>query len=184
MSRIGKAPIEVPAKVEVTFESADYGQTKITVKGPKGELVRTFRAEISFAQEGNVISVTRKSDDRSSASLHGLSRTLLNNMILGVSQGFEKKLEIKGVGYRAQVQGKTLTLALGYSHPVEFDIPESIEIVVDNNTKLSVTGPDKQMVGDLCAKIRAKRPPEPYKGKGIMYAGERIRRKAGKAGKK
>ncbi len=181
MSRIGKSPIEVPEKVEVSIRKAADGTT-ITVKGPLGELTRTFRPEVDFSQEGQIITVTIKRNDRNSRSLHGLSRTLLNNMIVGVNTGFEKNLEINGVGYRAAVQGKVLNLSLGFSHPVDIDIPEGIEIKVDNNTKLSVKGYDKQAVGDLSALIRSKRPPEPYKGKGVKYADEKIRRKAGKAG--
>ncbi len=181
MSRIGKAPIEVPDKVDVSIQEAVSGYT-VTVKGPLGELTRTFRPEVVISQEGNLITVARKKEDRVSRSLHGLSRTLLNNMVVGVSNGFEKNLEINGVGYRAAVQGKVLNLALGFSHPVDIPIPEGIEVKVDNNTKLSIKGYDKQLVGDLSALIRSKRPPEPYKGKGVKYAGEQIRRKAGKAG--
>lgn len=179
MSRIGKAPIEIPDKVEVTLN----GST-VTVKGPLGTLARTFRPEIVITQEGKTILVTRKNEDRLSRSLHGLSRTLLNNMLLGVSRGFTRNLEIIGVGYKAQTQGKKLIMALGYSHPVEMEFPEGVEVVVDGNTKLQVKGIDKQAVGDFSALIRGKRPPEPYKGKGVKYAEERIRRKAGKAGKK
>lgn len=179
MSRIGKAPIEVPDKVEVTLN----GNT-VTVKGPLGTLSRTFRPEIEISQEGKTVLVTRKNEDRLSRSLHGLSRTLLNNMILGVSRGFTRNLEIIGVGYKAQTQGKKLIMALGYSHPVEMEFPEGVEVTVDANTKLQVKGIDKQAVGDFSALIRSKRPPEPYKGKGVKYAEERIRRKAGKAGKK
>jgi large subunit ribosomal protein L6 len=179
MSRIGKAPIEVPDKVDITID----GQ-KVTVKGPLGTLSREFRPEVTFEREGNVLRVVRKSEDRQSRSLHGLSRTLLNNMVQGVSKGFTRNLEIIGVGYRAQVQGRKLVLALGYSHPVEIDPPEGIEVSVEANTKLLVKGADKQAVGDFAALIRSKRPPEPYKGKGVKYAEEKIRRKAGKAGKK
>jgi large subunit ribosomal protein L6 len=179
MSRIGKQPIEIPAKVEVEIN----GNT-VRVKGPLGEMTRTFRPEIEITRDGNVITVTRKSDDRQSRSLHGLSRTLLNNMVVGVSTGFTKNLEMVGVGYRAAVQGKTLQLQLGYSHPIEVVPPAGIEITVDANTKITIKGFNKQDVGDLAAKIRAFRPPEPYKGKGVRYAGERVRRKAGKSGKK
>jgi len=179
MSRIGKLPIELPNDVEVVIE----GNT-IKVKGPLGQLERVLRAEVELVREGNVITVVRKSDDRQSRSLHGLSRTLVYNMVVGVSKGFEKNLEIVGVGYRAQVQGQVLNLALGYSHPVNIDIPNEITVTVEANTKLAIKGPDKQQLGDLCALIRSKRPPEPYKGKGIKYAGERIMRKAGKSGKK
>jgi large subunit ribosomal protein L6 len=179
MSRIGKAPIEVPDKVEINLN----GNT-VVVKGPKGTLTRTFRPEVSIEQDGKTLRVTRRSEDRMARSLHGLSRTLLNNMVVGVSQGFTKNLEIVGVGYRAQVQGKKLVMTLGYSHPVELDPPAGVDVAVEANTKLSVTGADKQAVGDFASLIRSKRPPEPYKGKGVKYAGERIRRKAGKAGKK
>ncbi len=181
MSRIGKSPIEVPEKVEVSIQEASSGYT-VNVKGPLGELSRTFRPEVIITQDGNTITVARKREDRVSRSLHGLSRTLLNNMVVGVDKGFEKKLEINGVGYRAAVQGKVLNLALGFSHPVDIDIPEGIEIKVEKNTNLSIKGYDKQLVGDLSALIRSKRPPEPYKGKGVKYADEKIRRKAGKAG--
>jgi len=183
MSRIGKAPINVPDKVEITIEPGVQG-TKVTVKGAKGTLVRTFRPEVKITHDGNVITVTRVNDERESRSLHGLSRTLLSNMIVGVSEGFITKLEIVGVGYRAAVAGKTLTLTLGFSHPVEVAIPDGMEIKVENNTKVEVSGPDKELVGQIAANIRAYRPPEPYKGKGVRYAGEQIRRKAGKSGKK
>jgi large subunit ribosomal protein L6 len=179
MSRIGKAPIEVPGKVEVTIE----GNT-VTVKGPLGQLTRTFRPEVEIVQEGNVLHVNRKSEDRLSRSLHGLSRTLLNNMVVGVSQGFTKNLEMVGVGYRAAVQGRKLTMQLGFSHPVELEPPQGVEVTVEGNTKLTVKGYDRQLVGDFAAYIRDFRPPEPYKGKGVKYAGEKVRRKAGKAGKK
>ncbi len=179
MSRIGKAPIEVPSKVEVTIE----GNT-VTVKGPLGTMTRTFRPEVEIVKDGNVLHVKRKSEDRTSRSLHGLTRTLLNNMVVGVSQGFSKRLEMVGVGYRAQVQGKKLIMQLGFSHPIEIDPPAGVEITVEANTKIEVKGYDKQAVGDVSAKIRSFRQPEPYKGKGVRYAGERVRRKAGKSGKK
>lgn len=179
MSRIGKAPINVPDKVEITLN----GNT-VTVKGPLGTLTRTFRPEVRIRQEGNVLYVERRDESRQARGLHGLSRTLLNNMVLGVSQGFSRRLDIIGVGYRAQVQGNKLVLALGYSHPVEIEAPEGISFAVEANTKLEVKGPDKEMVGQIASLIRSKRPPEPYKGKGVKYAEERIRRKAGKAGKK
>lgn len=183
MSRIGKSPIQVPDKVEVAFQANSQG-TLVTVKGPLGTLTRQFRPEVLFTQEGNVISVTRRDESRLARSLHGLCRTLLNNMVQGVHAGFSRRLEIIGVGYRAQVQGSKLTLALGYSHPVEIEAPEGIQFTVEANTKLEVKGPDKELVGQVAALIRSKRPPEPYKGKGVKYAEERIRRKAGKAGKK
>lgn len=182
MSRIGKAPIDVPDKVEVSIQDTPQGQ-HVTVKGPLGTLSRTLRPEVSVSQDGNVLTVARKNEDRVSRSLHGLSRTLVYNMVKGVSEGFEKRLELAGVGYRAAVQGRKLNLTLGYSHPVDIDLPEGVEAAVEANTKISLKGPDKQVVGDLAARIRSKRPPEPYKGKGVKYAGERIRRKAGKAGK-
>ncbi len=179
MSRIGKAPIEIPNKVEVSVN----GNT-VTVKGPLGELSRTFRPEVSIVKDGNLLIVNRHSEERQSRSLHGLSRTLLNNMVLGVSTGFSKNLEMVGVGYRAQVQGKKLVMQLGFSHPIEVDPPEGINISVEANTKITVKGYDKQVVGDVAANIRSFRPPEPYKGKGVRYAGEKVRRKAGKSGKK
>ncbi|MGE0199995.1 MAG: 50S ribosomal protein L6 [Candidatus Melainabacteria bacterium] len=183
MSRIGKAPINVPEKVEITIEPSVQG-TKVTVKGPKGSLTRTFRPEVNITRDGNVITVVRVNEERESRSLHGLSRTLLYNMIVGVSEGFTTKLEIVGVGYRAAVAGQTLTLTLGYSHPIELAIPAGMEVKVEANTKLEVSGPDKELVGQIAANIRAYRPPEPYKGKGVRYAGEKVRRKAGKSGKK
>ncbi|HEY9746198.1 MAG TPA: 50S ribosomal protein L6 [Oculatellaceae cyanobacterium] len=183
MSRIGKSPVRIADNVEVKIDAHPNGST-VTVKGPLGQLTRTFRPEVSFALEGNQVIVSRKDDSREARSLHGLSRTLLNNMVLGVSTGFSKKLEIVGVGYRAQVQGNKLVLSLGYSHPVEVEAPAGITFKVEANTKLEVSGSDKELVGQVAALIRSKRPPEPYKGKGVKYADERIRRKAGKAGKK
>lgn len=180
MSRIGKAPVVVPAGVTVQIKG-----NEVTVKGPKGELKRVFRQEISFAQEGDVVTVGRKTEDRGVRSLHGLSRTLLNNMVVGVSKGFDRTLEIVGVGYRAAMDGKKLVMQLGYSHPVEIDPPEGVSIVVAKNNAITVSGIDKQAVGDMASFIRSRRPPEVYKGKGVKYQGEIIRRKAGKAaGKK
>ena len=179
MSRIGKLPIEIPAGVEVTIE----GQ-KVTAKGPLGTEVVEVRPEITVKKEENVIVVTRANDDRRSRSLHGLSRTLVANAVNGVKNGFTKKLEIVGVGYRAAMNGNTLNLTLGYSHPVDIVAPEGIKIAVEANTKITVSGANKQAVGDIAALIRSKRPPEVYKGKGIKYEGEYIRRKAGKTGKK
>lgn len=179
MSRIGKRPIDVPNKVSVAIDGQD-----VVVKGPKGELSRTIPAEIAIEQEGTQIVVQRRNESRPARQRHGLSRTLVANMVEGVSQGFQRKLEIIGVGYRAQVQGKNLVLAVGYSHPVEIEPPTGIQFVVENNTNVTVSGIDKEIVGNTAAKIRAVRPPEPYKGKGIRYAGEVVRRKAGKAGKK
>ena len=179
MSRIGKLPIAIPEGVEVTIN----GQV-VTAKGPLGTEVVNVRPEITVKKEENTVVVTRANDDRKSRSLHGLSRTLVANAINGVKNGFEKKLEIVGVGYRAAMEGNTLNLALGYSHPVAIVAPEGIKIVVEANTKITVSGSNKQAVGDVAAEIRSKRPPEVYKGKGIKYAGEYIRRKAGKTGKK
>ncbi|MGN0192114.1 MAG: 50S ribosomal protein L6 [Candidatus Gastranaerophilaceae bacterium] len=179
MSRIGKLPIEIPSGVEVKID----GQT-VTAKGPLGTLSVTLRPEIAVASEDNHVIVTRINDERRSRSLHGLSRTLVANAINGVKTGFTKKLEIVGVGYRAAMQGNTLNLQLGYSHPINIEAPEGIKMAVEANTKITVTGADKQVVGDLAALIRSKRPPEVYKGKGVKYEGEHIRRKAGKTGKK
>ena len=179
MSRIGKLPIAIPAGVEVKIE----GQT-VTAKGPKGTEVVEVRPEITVKVEDNNIVVTRVDDSRQARSLHGLSRTLIANAVKGVSEGFEKKLEIVGVGYRANMEGANMNLALGYSHPVVIVPPAGITLSVEANTKLSVKGTNKQLVGDVAAEIRGKRPPEVYKGKGVKYEGEYIRRKAGKAGKK
>ena len=179
MSRIGKLPIEIPAGVEVKIE----GHT-VTAKGPLGTETVTLRPELSVAQEGNTVVVTRNNDDRKSRSLHGLSRTLVANAIHGVKTGFEKNLEIVGVGYRAAMQGTTLNLQLGYSHPINIEAPQGIKIEVEANTKIKISGPNKQAVGDIAALVRSKRPPGVYKGKGVKYAGEHIRRKAGKTGKK
>ncbi len=179
MSRIGKRPIPIPAKVTVTIE----GQT-VTVKGPKGELSRVLPPEAVLAQEEDTITVQRLNESRRARERHGLCRTLVANMVEGVSQGFERRLEIQGVGYRAQVQGKNLILNVGYSKPVEMKPPEGVSLAVENNTNVIVTGINKEVVGNMAARIRAVRPPEPYKGKGIRYAGEQIRRKAGKSGKK
>ncbi|HLP91979.1 MAG TPA: 50S ribosomal protein L6 [Nostocaceae cyanobacterium] len=178
MSRIGKRPITVPAKVEVAIEG-----TKVMVKGPKGELSRTLPTHVSITQDGQTLLVTRRDDTRTSRQMHGLSRTLVANMVEGVSQGFQKRLEIQGVGYRAQVQGKNLVLNMGFSHQVNIVPPDGIQFAVENNTNVIVSGYDKEVVGNTAAKIRAVRPPEPYKGKGIRYAGEVVRRKAGKTGK-
>ena len=179
MSRIGKMPIAVPAGV--TVEVAE--NNKVTVKGPKGTLTRVFPAEISFSQEDGQIVVTRPDDQKKTRALHGLSRSLLNNMVVGVTDGFEKKLEVNGVGYKAQKAGKKLTLSLGYSHPVEMEDPAGIETVVEGNV-ITVKGIDKEKVGQFASEIRDKRRPEPYKGKGIKYSTEVIRRKVGKTGKK
>ena len=179
MSRIGKLPIEIPQGVEVKIE----GQT-ITAKGPLGTESVEVNPEILLKVEDNNVVVSRRNEDRKTRELHGLLRTLVANAINGVKTGFEKKLELHGVGYRAAMEGKTLNLSLGYSHPVIIESPEGIEIVVEANTRISVKGSNKQAVGDVSAKIRSKRPPEVYKGKGVRYEGEVVRRKAGKAGKK
>ena len=180
MSRIGRMPIAVPAGV--TVEIAE--NNKVTVKGPKGTLERVLPAEMDIKMEGSEIVVSRPNDLKKMKSLHGLTRTLIHNMIIGVTDGYEKKLEINGVGYRAQKQGKKLILSLGYSHPVEMEDPEGLESVLDGQNKITIKGIDKQKVGQYAAEIRAKRVPEPYKGKGIKYADEVIRRKVGKTGKK
>ncbi|MCY7406838.1 MAG: 50S ribosomal protein L6 [Alkalinema sp. CAN_BIN05] len=179
MSRIGKRPIPVPDKVTVTIE----GQT-VTVKGPKGELSRTLPPEVEILLEGETVLVNRRNESRPARQRHGLCRTLIANMVEGVSQGFIKKLEIQGVGYRAAVQGKILNLAMGFSHPVNIDPPEGISFLVEGTTNVTVSGIDKEVVGNTAARIRAVRPPEPYKGKGIRYAGEIVRRKVGKTGGK
>lgn len=177
MSRIGKKPITVPAGVEVKID----GHT-VTVKGPKGTLTRTLNEEIGIQMEGNEILVTRPNDEIKNRSLHGLNRTLLHNMVVGVTEGFEKKLEIQGVGYNAQMQGQNLKLALGFSHPVIVTPPEGITITTPSSVVIVVSGCDKEKVGQIAAEIRAWRQPEPYKGKGIRYSGEYVRRKAGKTG--
>ena len=179
MSRIGKSPIPIPDKVSVSLDGL-----AVTVKGPKGELKRTLPDGVSVNQVDNTIVVAPTSQKRLSRERHGLCRTLVANMIEGVSNGYSKKLEIVGVGSRAQVKGKTLVVSAGYSHPVEMQAPEGITFAVENNTNVTVSGTDKELVGNEAAKIRVIRPPEPYKGKGIKYAGERILRKAGKSGKK
>lgn len=179
MSRIGKRPITIPAKVTVTID----GQT-VTVKGPKGELTRTLPDKVEMVLDGETLNVNRVNDSRVARQLHGLSRTLVANMVEGVSKGFERKLEIQGVGYRAAVQGRNLNMAMGYSHPVNIEPPEGITFTVEGTTNVTVSGIDKEVVGNTAAKIRAVRPPEPYKGKGIRYAGEVVRRKVGKTGGK
>jgi large subunit ribosomal protein L6 len=178
MSRIGKRPITIPAKVQVAIDG-----TKVVVKGPKGELARELPNHVSVSQEGETLLVTRRDETRTSRQMHGLSRTLVANMVEGVSQGFQRRLEIQGVGYRAQVQGRNLVLNMGYSHQVQIVPPDGIQFAVEGTTNVIVSGYDKEIVGNTAAKIRAVRPPEPYKGKGIRYAGEVVRRKAGKTGK-
>ena len=180
MSRIGRMPIAVPAGVTVTIAENNL----VTVKGPKGTLERVLPAEMTIKQEGAEIVVTRSNDLKRSKSLHGLTRTLIKNMVIGVTEGYEKVLEINGVGYRAAKQGKKLTLSLGYSHPVEMEDPEGVTTVLDGQNIIKVQGIDKEKVGQYAAVIREKRGPEPYKGKGIKYQTETIRRKVGKTGKK
>ena len=180
MSRIGRMPVAIPAGVTVTIAENNV----VTVKGPKGALVRELAPEMEIKEEDGHIIVSRPNDLKRMKSLHGLTRTLINNMIHGVTEGYEKKLEVNGVGYRAQKQGKKLTLSLGYSHPVEMEDPEGIETVLDGQNIIIVKGISKEKVGQYAAEIRDKRRPEPYKGKGIKYADEVIRRKVGKTGKK
>ena len=180
MSRIGRMPIAIPAGV--TVEVAE--NNKVTVKGPKGTLERVLPAEMEIKVEGSEITVARPNDLKKMKSLHGLTRTLIQNMIIGVTEGYQKKLEVNGVGYRAAKQGKKLTLSLGYSHPVEMEDPEEIEVTVEGQNLIIVSGIDKEKVGQYAAEIREKRAPEPYKGKGIKYQDEVIRRKVGKTGKK
>jgi len=179
MSRIGKMPISLPPGVEVTVRGSEVG-----VKGPKGEMSRTFHKDMSFRLDNNQLVVSRPTDNRVHRSLHGLTRALLANMVRGVHEGFRKELEIHGVGYRAQVEGEKLVLSVGYSHLVEIEPPPGITLSVDKSSRnITVEGVDKELVGRVAAEIRAVRKPEPYKGKGIRYAGEHVRRKAGKAGK-
>ena len=180
MSRIGRLPVEIPAGVEVTVAENNV----VTVKVPKGTLTESLPVEMDIKVENNQVVVTRPNDLKKMKSLHGLTRTLVANMVTGVTKGYEKVLEINGVGYRAQKQGKKLILSLGYSHPVEMEDPEGLESVLDGQNKITIKGIDKQKVGQYAAEIREKRKPEPYKGKGIKYADEVIRRKVGKTGKK
>jgi len=178
MSRIGNKVITVPAGVEVNIVD-----NFATVKGPKGELKQQFDKDMTFNVEGNEIAVVRPSDSKRHRTVHGTTRAILANMVEGVSAGFKKELELIGVGYRAQMQGKKLVLSVGYSHPVEFEEIEGIKLGVEGNTKVSIEGINKEVVGQYAAKVRAVRPPEPYKGKGIRYVGEYVRRKEGKTGK-
>ena len=180
MSRVGKVPVLIPAGVEVKISEDNF----VTVKGPKGELSEQISKKITLKIEEGVLYVTRSDDEKESRSLHGLSRTLIGNMVTGVSEGFERKLEIVGVGYKADKQGKKLILNLGYSHPIELQDPEGIATETPSATEILVKGINKSIVGNYAAIIRAWRPPEPYKGKGIRYSGEKIRRKEGKAGVK
>jgi large subunit ribosomal protein L6 len=178
MSRIGRLPIAVPSTVDVTIDGR-----QLTVKGPKGTLSRALHPDMAVAQEDGSIVVSRPTEQKMHKQLHGLTRTLVNNMVVGVTDGYRKGLEITGVGYRAALNGRKLTLNLGYSHPIEIDPPEGISFELENPTHLAVVGIDKELVGEIAAKVRATRKPEPYKGKGVRYAGEYVRRKAGKAGK-
>ena len=178
MSRIGRLPVAVPSGVDVSIDGR-----QLTVKGPKGTLSRSLHPDMLLSKEDGTIVVTRPTEQKGHKQLHGLTRTLVNNMVVGVTDGYRKGLEITGVGYRAALNGKRLTLNLGYSHPIEIDPPDGISFEVENPTRLAVVGIDKELVGQIAAQVRATRKPEPYKGKGVRYAGEKIRRKAGKAGK-
>ncbi|MBQ2810233.1 MAG: 50S ribosomal protein L6 [Clostridia bacterium] len=180
MSRIGRAPINVPAGVDVNIDSAN---SVITVKGPKGTLTLNYHNRMTVKLEGGVITVTRPTDEKEDRALHGLTRTLIYNLVVGVTEGYTKKLEVNGVGYRVAMQGKNLNLTLGYSHPVVVEAPEGITFETPDANTILVRGIDKQLVGETAAYIRSRRAPEPYKGKGIKYEGEKIRRKAGKTGK-
>ncbi len=179
MSRIGLMPIEIPAGVEINIDEKNY----VVVKGPKGELEQQLCEDMKFEVEGNIINVVRPTENKRHKSLHGLNRSLLFNMVEGVTKGFEKKLELVGVGYRANKEGNKLILSLGFSHPVELEDPEGITVEVPSQTEILIKGINKQIVGNYAAKIRELRKPEPYKGKGVKYAGEQIRRKVGKTGK-
>ena len=178
MSRIGRLPITVPSGVDVTIDGRN-----VTVTGPKGTLSRALHPDMTVSREDGTLVVTRPTEQKTHKQLHGLTRTLVNNMVVGVTDGYRKGLEITGVGYRAALNGRKLTLNLGYSHPIEIDPPEGIAFEVETPTRLAVVGIDKELVGQTAAKVRATRKPEPYKGKGVRYSGEYIRRKAGKAGK-
>jgi large subunit ribosomal protein L6 len=180
MSRIGRAPINVPAGVTVTVDAAN---SVVTVKGPKGTLTQNYHNRMNVVCENNVITVTRPSDEKEDRALHGLTRTLIYNMVVGVTEGYSKKLEVNGVGYRVAMQGKALNLTLGYSHPVIVDAPEGITFETPDANTIIIKGIDKQVVGETAAFVRSRRAPEPYKGKGIKYEGEKIRRKSGKTGK-
>jgi len=177
MSRVGSNPVTLPSGVDVKIDGSS-----VTVKGPKGTLEQTFRDVISFDLDDGVVTVSRSNDEAESRALHGLSRALLNNMVVGVSEGYTKQLEAVGVGYRANLQGRRLELQVGFSHPVRLEAPDGITFEVPEPTKIIVSGIDKALVGQVAANVRQVRPPEPYKGKGIRYAGEHVRRKAGKAG--
>lgn len=182
MSRIGKKPIKLENGVEVTIAKGDvHGTTKVNVKGPKGELSYDFKDIVDFKNENGVVTVERKDESKESRSFHGLYRTLLNNMIYGVSKGYSRDLEIVGIGYRAEVQGTTLVMSVGYSHKINYPAPKGIEIKVNEQTNITVSGIDKQLVGEVAAKIRQFRKPEPYKGKGVRYKGEKIKKKSTKS---
>ena len=175
MSRIGKQPITIPAKVKV-----DVRGSKVFVEGPKGKLDMEIPRRTSLKIENSIVLVSRDGDDAEARALHGLSRALLNNLVKGVSEGYSKKLEINGVGFKAAVQGKTVNMSLGYSHPINYDIPDQIKVTVEENTKITIEGPSKQVVGQVAAELRSFYPPEPYKGKGVKYSDERVERKEGK----
>jgi len=175
MSRIGKQPIAIPAKVKV-----DVKGSRVFVEGPKGKLDMEIPRRTAVKVEGANVSVSRQGDDAEARAMHGLSRALLNNLVKGVSEGYVKKLEINGVGFKAAVQGKIVNMSLGYSHPINYDIPDQIKVTVEENTKITIEGPNKQVVGQVAAELRSFYPPEPYKGKGVKYADERIERKEGK----
>ena len=175
MSRIGKQPITIPAKVKV-----DVKGSKVFVEGPKGKLDMEIPRRTSLKVDGGTITVSRDGDDSEARALHGLSRALLNNLVKGVSEGYVKKLEFSGVGFKAAVQGKVVNMSLGYSHPINYDIPDQIKVTVEENTKLTIEGPDRQVVGQVASEIRGFYPPEPYKGKGVRYSDERVVRKEGK----
>ncbi len=179
MSRIGKKPVAIPKGVTVALA----GRT-LSVKGPKGELSRTFHPDMTLSVEGDTVAVARPSDEHRHKALHGLSRTLVQNMVDGVSRGFAKTLEIQGVGYKAETKPYGVNLVVGYSHPVKYEAPKGIKISVENNVLVKIEGPDKELVGQVAAELRQVRPPEPYKGKGVRYQGEHVRRKAGKTGAK
>lgn len=178
MSRVGRKPIPIPSGIDVKVD-----KNSVSIKGPKGQLKQDFHPRIGINVDAGNILVSRSSDDKLDRSLHGLTRSIISNMITGVTKGYEKALEISGVGYRAQVQGKSLMLTLGFSHPVEFKLPEGIDAAVDKQTNITIKGIDKYLVGQVAANIRSLKPPEPYKGKGIKYSNEVVRRKEGKAGK-
>ena len=180
MSRIGRMPISIPAGVDVKIEAGNL----VTVKGPKGTLTQQLHPNMNIAQEGDVIHVTRPNDEKENRSLHGLTRTLLHNMVVGVTEGYKKELDVNGVGYRVAKEGKKLTMNIGYSHPVVMEETDGITIEVPSPNKIIISGTDKQKVGQFAAEVRGKRPPEPYKGKGIKYTDEVIRRKEGKTGVK